>query len=231
MTRRVLTIDGLAGSGKSSIAKALAVKLDWVPFSSGGFYRALALLVKRAGITNYRNGEEISRLLNHHRIELLYKSGITELCIDDVAVDEEIYTPQISELTSIVSALPEVRQALLAPQREIMPGFDIVAEGRDMGSVVFPDAKLKFFLKVAPELRIERRIRQMVGDRELSIPEYKSLKEKMKIEITERDARDSSRALSPTAPAANAVIIDNSEETLTEVVKKMYDRAARVFKL
>ena len=137
-----------------------------------------------------------------------------------------MHQPEISELTSIAASYPEVRAALVDVQRSAFPGLPIVAEGRDMGTVIFPDAPLKFFLEVAPEVKLTRRIAQLSESKpDMSDQEAKGLKDKMKIEIEERDKRDAERDVSPTLPAEDAHTINNSSEELTRIVEKMYNMA------
>ena len=220
--RKVITIDGLAGSGKSSIASQLAQRLGFVHFNSGLLYRAVAHLVSQHGVS-VDDEDAITKLIKSHRIELRWRSGVgAQLIIDEVVIDAtQVSTPALSEITSQVSKHFKVREALLEMQRVAFAGHDLVAEGRDMGTVVFPAADLKFFVQADVAVRIERRMAQLAlksGNPAIS-------KVDMQKEILERDQRDSARAVSPTIAASDAILIDNSSGSLNEVVEKIYQRA------
>lgn len=159
--------------------------------------------------------------------------GGTAAMLDGADVSSELFTPEVSQATSIAARHPQVRSYLIAAQRSAFPGRSLVAEGRDIGTVIFPDAPLKFFVQADEAIRVERRLSQLTGDaveggdRKLTARELEELKAKLSMEISERDRRDSERAASPTKPAENAILIDNSREPLTEVVDRMYDFAAK----
>lgn len=224
--RKVITIDGLAATGKSSLAQALATKLNYTIFTSGLLYRLLGFAAKRSGI----NLDKEADLLSHfekQKFEIALVGGKNRALLNSEDVTQDLFSTEISEASSRISVHPAVRNMLLNLQREVFPGKNIVAEGRDMGTVVFPEADLKFFIEVKPEMRIKRRLDQIRKGRTLPDEELKLLKEKMEIEVTERDIRDTERSVSPTIPAADAIIIDNGAETLTEVVEKMYDFCAK----
>lgn len=227
--RKVITVDGLAGSGKSTLARLLAERLGFVHFSSGLHYRAIGYLALREGLTP-EFAAEAAKCLERHRIQLRVDGG---LLIDGAALGDELYQPRVSEMTSKFAALPEVRSALVRLQRDVFPGCPLVAEGRDMGTVIFPDANIKFFIEASCEVRVRRRLAQLGYEtyeaalaRGLTENELNSLKKDIEIEIIERDARDCQRAIAPTVAAADAVTIDNSSQTLTQVVQCMYDAVA-----
>lgn len=224
--RIVITIDGLAASGKSTLAKLLAKRLSFAYFSSGLLYRTVGLLwLKNSEIGVSENS--VQALLERHSFDV--KKGAEfeqEALIDGNIVTNMLFSPEVSQATSQLSALSVVRQHLLDKQRTIFPGDNLVAEGRDMGTVVFPEADLKFFIEVDLPTRIERRVAQMGIDRE-SLNGFNLLKRKMEIEIIERDARDIERLNSPTIAASDSIKIDNSRQTLTEVVESMYDFVAK----
>jgi len=220
--RAVITVDGLAGSGKSTLARLLAERLGFVHFSSGLFYRALGYLAL-AESRDAGNVEHALALLQHHAVELRMEGGVL---IDGALLGEELYRPRVSEATSIVASLEAVRAALVAKQRSVFPGRSLVAEGRDMGTVIFPDADLKFFIRADRAVRVKRRLSQLGYEPSLDGVRVNCLKEDIEIEIDERDRRDSERSTAPTVAAADAIIVDNSSQTLTVVVQSMYDAVA-----
>lgn len=224
MKRTIITLDGLAGTGKTSTAERLAERLGFLHFSTGLLYRAVGLLALREGI-GMDSPDECSRMLKSHSIEVVQgvPPGATVL-IDGEDVFSELYTPQVSEATSKVSRFPEVRQVLLHLQREAFPGKNMVVEGRDVGSVVFPDAALKFFLTTNEDVKVQRRLEQLQSRwSDKGSQEYKDLEKQMKIEIHERDKRDCERTASPTVSLPDMVVIDNSALSLEKVVENMYN--------
>lgn len=223
--RAVITIDGLAASGKSTIAALLAQRLGYTHLNTGAIYRAVACLSRDKGA---QDATGILGVIKAHSIVLnLDADGKGAVLVDGSDISNRIYTPEVSEATSIISAIPEVRTALYDLQRNAFPGHNLIAEGRDMGTVVFPDADLKFFITASVEIRSERRLKQLeespVKDQST---DTNSLKKKIEIEITERDRRDTERSIAPTKPADGAVMVDNSGQTLTEIIESMYDSVA-----
>ena len=217
--KNIITIDGPSGAGKSTISKLLAAKLHYTYLDTGAMYRVVGLQVERTGLDlQAANGrEKLVQLLDS--LDLKLAPGIenqeTRAFLDGEDVSEAIRTPDMAMVASRVSAEPEVRIKLTEMQRAIGNNGAIVAEGRDMGTVVFPDAKYKFFLDASPEERALRRQKQL-------------LEKGQKIEYTEilsqirkRDLDDSSRALAPLKPAADAIVIDSSEMSIDEVVSFM----------
>ena len=219
-TRAVITVDGLAASGKSALCSALAKRLNYVHFSSGALYRAVGFMVLKEGKTP-SSSEGVLQLMDQNRIEMaLAADNSCKVLINGSDPGEALFSPDVSQATSISSSLREVRQRLLPLQREAFPEKNLVAEGRDMGTVVFPEAVLKFFIVADPAVRAQRRLKQL--SQGLSPQEVKLLKEKIEIEISERDLRDTERSESPTKAAKGAILIDNSLQTLTVVVDTMY---------
>ncbi len=239
--RNVITIDGPSGSGKSTLAKLLAEKLSYAHLNTGSIYRAVAYLA----ITNNvdcSDEESVLNLLKNAKIELKYSShGEAETYLNGSVLGDEIRTVQISEGTSKVAVLKSVRESLKEIQRNAFPETGLVAEGRDMGTVIFPDATLKFYIDVDQDVRIERRLKQLEEAHDKGIKELgttktsttkttfdrNSLKEQMKIEIADRDKRDAEREIAPLKPAPDAIMIDNSLQTLTETLQNMYHHATQ----
>ena len=222
ITRTVVTIDGLAGSGKTAIAKALASRLGFAHLSSGMVYRALAALAANNHVKVDDQAALISLL---GRSALQISDSSAESCIVLVGgcpINLDLYSTEVSRDASIVASLKGVRETLLPVQREAFPGRNLVAEGRDMGTVVFPSAANKYFLETPLEVRAERRLRQMQGaDGRINNNEQRDL---VLREMINRDRRDREREVSPTKPATDSVIIDNSDRALADVVEDLAGR-------
>jgi len=214
----IIAIDGPAGCGKSTLAKALAKKLGILYIDTGATYRAAALAAKMHGIDETRP-EEVAELTERSKIELCGEPDNLRVLLDGKDVSDEIRTPEVSDLASRISTLPRVRRALVNLQRRIAEGRDAVLEGRDTGSVVFPDAELKIYLDASGEERAKRRADDWEDTIDL---------EKIEAEITRRDERDTTRADSPLTIADGAVIIDSTvkapEEVLGRVLEELRSR-------
>lgn len=199
----VVAIDGPAGAGKSTVARAVAKRIGGVYLDSGAMYRAVALAALRRGIDPGAAGE----LAGMVSIELEPGAVI----LDGEEVTALIREPAVSQGASTVAAVPAVRAAMVEQQRALLgSGGDWVAEGRDIGTVVWPQAEVKVFLTASPEVRAERRAA------ELALPVAEVL-----AQVRERDARDSTRAHSPLRPAQDAVTLDTTGLSLSEVVERV----------
>ena len=218
--RKVIAIDGLSATGKSTLAKELAKKIGFVHLSKGALYRAVAYVTLKNNI-NHNNISEVLKELNKHTFNLILKDSSAVMIVDNEDVTSYLYTPKNSEMTSILSAVEEVRSFLIEPQRNAFSDQNIVIEGRDMGTVVFADADAKFFIKVNTETKIKRRIAQYCEGKNLTNEELENLKNDMRIEIVERDYRDEHRDVAPTIPAKDAFVIDNSKDGIENVLEKM----------
>lgn len=215
----IVTIDGPSGAGKSTISKLLAAELHYTYLDTGAMYRVVGLQVERSGFDlEAENGREtLVQLLA--TLEMTLAPGEegqeTRVFLHGEDVSDAIRTPEMAMVASRVSAEPEVRKKLTEMQRAIGQNGEIVAEGRDMGTIVFPEARYKFFLDATPAERAKRRQQQLMeqGQR----VEY----EELLTQIQKRDRDDSSRALAPLKPAPDAVVIDSSEMSIDEVVSFM----------
>jgi cytidylate kinase len=217
LTKRItIAIDGPAGAGKSTLARRIADKLGYVYVDSGAMYRAVALWALRANVA----------LSDMHRLEQLASAAHIEFApgggtvlLNDEDVTSAIRTPEVSQAASEVSLVPAVRRALVLKQREIGEKVSIVMEGRDIGTVVFPDATVKIFLDAIPEERATRRANEVALPADI-----------VERQIRERDQRDRGRAESPLVQAPDAVYVDSTglsiEEVEAAVLKIIRDRTS-----
>jgi cytidylate kinase len=210
--RLLITIDGPAGAGKTTVSKLLARELGYRYLDTGALYRAVAWAVRAAGV---RPDDDQGLGGVCSALELRIEAD--RLVVDGRDITGRIRSPEITMLASAVSARPVVRQALLDLQREIGRSRDLVAEGRDMGTVVFPDADLKFFLDATVKQRALRRYAQYEGRHEQTL-------ERIEADIRRRDADDSGRDIAPLKPADDAQTIDSTAMTAQHVVDLMLAR-------
>jgi len=212
----IVAIDGPAGAGKSTVSKLLARRLGLSFVDSGALYRTVALSARRQGIAT-DDDQALAALVG--RIRIFFKATVDEnrVYLDGEDVSAEIRTPEISLLASAVSARPVVRAGLLGLQRRLALEAPVgaVLEGRDIGTVVFPDADLKFFLEASPDVRARRRYE------ELFQKGTESTLDAVLADQTQRDRNDASRAVAPLKPADDAVRVDSSGLPLSEVVQRL----------
>ncbi len=206
----IITIDGPAGAGKSSASRRLAQRLGFEVLDTGAMYRAVGLAALRAGIP-LDDSPSLDRLL--HNLHLEMPAGAVLLNGEDVTT--QIRNAAASHASSVVAVVPVVRRCLVRWQREISQGRNMVCEGRDQGTVVFPDALCKFFLIADPVERARRRLRELEAQGEPT--ELQHLVQA----IAERDQRDAGRDLAPLRPAEDAVVLDTTHLTLEAVVERM----------
>ncbi len=212
MSVRVVTIDGPAGAGKSSASRALAGRLGFAHIDTGAMYRAVGVLAHERGIP-LDDDPKLAALLAAWRFELDAPTGT--ILVDGRDLSTVIRRPDAGELASRVSTRPIVRERLVALQRQLGAGGGVVMEGRDIGTVVFPDALVKLYLTASPDVRAGRRARELRAAGE-AVDEAVLARE-----LAARDRRDAERAHSPLRPAADAVVIDTSAIPLDAVVDAM----------
>ena len=210
----IITIDGPTGSGKSTVSRLLAKRLRYHYLDTGAMYRAVGLAIRRAGI-DLQNEEEVAKICNGLDIRFIHEGDSTKIYMGNEDITEAIRKPLIDLMASNVSALDTVRKAMTRLQRKIGSQGSLVAEGRDMGTVVFPEAEHKFYLDASLEERVDRRFqeRQKKGE---SIS-----RKKVKEDLIKRDYQDMNRRLSPLKPAKDAEIIDSTKLNPRQVVEKI----------
>jgi len=214
----IITIDGPSGSGKGTVTRLVAARLGWRVLDSGALYRLVGLAVEQAEI-GFKEDIVISKLAS--KLNVVFSDE--RVFLDGIEVTDAIRTEAAGNNASRVAAMPGVRAALLDWQRAYAQPPGLVADGRDMGTTVFPHARLKIFLTASAEERAQRRYKQL---KEKGLPANLAA---LTAEIEERDARDRSRAASPLVPAPDAVEIDSTVLGIDEVVEQVLQQAHRVF--
>jgi cytidylate kinase len=213
----VITVDGPSGTGKGTIAGRLAALLGWHVLDTGALYRCVGLAAVRSGI-RLDDDAALGRLAD----ELDIRFDGERVLLDGADVSTEIRTAAAGEPASRVAACPAVRRALWRLQRDAVRPPGLVADGRDMGTVVFPEALMKLYLDASPEVRVDRRYKQLKEKgMDASVPDLAR-------ELAERDRRDRERAVSPLEPAADAVVIDTSSLGIEAVLAAVLAEARRV---
>lgn len=215
-TAPVIAVDGPTASGKGTVAQRVAMRLGFAYLDSGALYRLVALAALDAGI-DLRDSERLAALAGD--LQLGFVDG--RILLGGVDVSDRLRAETVGNAASAVAVFPAVRAALLERQRACRQWPGLVADGRDIGTVIFPDAGLKIFLTASAETRAERRRKQLM---EKGFPANITT---LLRDLQERDARDAARSTAPLAAAADAVVIDSSELTIDGVVDQILDLAAR----
>lgn len=211
-----VAIDGPAGAGKSTIARAAAKALGYIYVDTGALYRAVGVYVLRQG-KNTKDPDAVAALLPEISVELKFLGDVQHVFLNGEDVSTEIRTPEASMAASAVSAVPAVRQFLFDLQRDIAKKNACIMDGRDIGTVVLPEAQVKIFLTASPEARAMRRYK------ELREKGAEDTYEQVLDDLNRRDYEDSHRAIAPLKPAADSILVDTTSLTLEGAVQKVID--------
>ena len=213
MKNVIITVDGPSGAGKGTLCYALAEKLGFDFLDSGAIYRITALdaLKKQVNLENEDAVAEVGRNLN---VQFVPDNGEVNVILDGENVGDQIRTAEAGQNASKVAAFPKVREALLQRQRNFACEKGLVADGRDMGTIVFPEAQVKLFLDASAEERAKRRVKQ------LQLKGFNANFERILGEIKERDYRDRNRAVAPLVPAKDALVLDSTHLSIDEVIRQ-----------
>ena len=211
-----IAIDGPGGAGKSTAAKAVAKKLDILYVDTGALYRTIGLYVRSKNV-DPKDAEGVSALLPEINLEVKYENGAQHVYLNGVDHGDAIRTPEMSMYASLVSAIPAVRAFLLEAQKDIARKNSVVMDGRDIGTVILPNADVKIFMTASAECRAKRRYDELIA-------RGQTVKfEDVLAEMNQRDGQDSSRAIAPTKAADDAILFDNSDYTFEESVDKIIE--------
>jgi len=212
--RWIIAIDGPSGAGKSTVAKLLANQLGYVVLDTGAMYRAVAFRAKQRGLC-LEDEERLSQLASSLHVTFLTRNGELRVLCDGEDITEAIRSPDMSSLASDISKREGVRSALVRLQREMGRGGGVILEGRDIGTVVFPDADVKFYLDANAEERARRRTQELIS-KGIKITFQDTLED-----VIRRDRNDMTRAISPLRKAKDAVVVDSTHLSVEDVLEKM----------
>jgi len=218
MRKIIVAIDGYSSCGKSTVAKQLAQYAGYTYVDTGAMYRAVALAVSRAGVAG--DEKQIIALLPQIKISFIQTANGQHVCLNGEDVESHIRTIEIGNMASQVAVIGEVRHFLVNQQQELGEAKGIVMDGRDIGTVVFPNAELKLFLTARPEVRAQRRLLELQEKGEH--PVYEDVLH----DVNDRDYRDTHRAESPLRQAEDAIVVDNSDMTKEEQmlhIQRLFD--------
>ncbi len=220
MKNIVITVDGPSGAGKGTLCHALADKLGFDFLDSGAIYRILALAAVKHGI-DFENEFALAELGRKLDVKFVPENNEIQVILDGKNVGDQIRTAEAGQNASKIAVYPQVREALLQRQRDFRSIKGLIADGRDMGTVVFPDAEIKFFLDASAEERTKRRVKQ------LQEKGFNANFDEILAEIKERDFRDRNRPVAPLVPAKDAMILDSTHLSIEEVIQQALDYIAQ----
>ena len=220
-----IALDGPSGAGKSTVAKALAKKLGIVYVDTGALYRTVGYFVRQNN-ADPKNAEAVTSLLPRINIEVKYEDGLQRVYLNGEDLGDRIRQPEMSMYASAVSAIPSVRAFLLDTQRDIAKKNSVVMDGRDIGTVILPDAEVKVFMFASSEARAKRRYKELIEKGE------NVAYETVLAEMIERDNNDRNRSVAPAIPADDAILMDNShmsvEENVDAVIRIINERGLEI---
>lgn len=208
-----VAIDGPAGAGKSTIAKAAARELGYIYVDTGALYRTVALSAKNIGVLDDLSDENIQKIIDSSVVELKYIDGAQAVFLNGEDVSSLIRTPEISMGASTISAKPAIRAFLLGLQQDIAKKNNVIMDGRDIATVVLPNADVKIFLFASPECRAQRRYKELIEKGE------SVMYEDVLADVNQRDYQDSHREVAPLKPSKDSIMLDTSELNLEESIE------------
>lgn len=215
-----VAIDGPAGAGKSTLAKAVSKKFGYIYVDTGALYRSIAYYSICNGAEDFESGK-VTALLSSIKVELKFKDGEQRVFVNGVDVSDYIRTPQVSMGASKVSAIPEVREYLFDLQKNIAASNNVIMDGRDIGTTVLPDADLKIYLTASVEKRAKRRFEQLPVENRPTLEEIMA-------DIEKRDYDDMHREISPLRQAADAITVDTSDMSLEQSIEYISDMVRNI---
>ena len=216
MSHIQIAIDGPSGAGKSSLSRAVARAMGIIYVDTGALYRTIGLYVRSKNV-DPKDAEGVGALLPEINLEVKYENGAQHVYLNGVDHGDAIRTPEMSMYASLVSAIPAVRAFLLEAQKDIARKNSVVMDGRDIGTVILPNADVKIFMTASAECRAKRRYDELIA-------RGQTVKfEDVLAEMNQRDGQDSSRAIAPTKAADDAILFDNSDYTFEESVEKIIE--------
>ena len=219
-----IAIDGPGGAGKSTVAKAVAAKLGIVYVDTGALYRTIGYYVRQKNIAP-DSREGVAACLPEISINIVYQDGAQHVYLNGEDLGDKIRTPEMSMYASAVSAIPEVRAFLLDTQRDIAKKNSVIMDGRDIGTVILPEADVKIFLTASEECRAQRRYKELIArGQNVTL-------EDVLAEMNQRDTQDSTRECAPTAAADDAILLDNTGMTFEETVDAIVRLAKKTQKI
>ncbi|WP_420068264.1 (d)CMP kinase [Actinobacillus pleuropneumoniae] len=223
MNHFIITVDGPSGAGKGTLCHALAEKLGFDFLDSGAIYRITALAAVKAGIA-LDDEDALAEIGRRLDVKFVPKDGEINVILNGENVGDQIRTAEAGQNASKVAVFPKVREALLQRQRDFSTSKGLIADGRDMGTVVFPEAQVKLFLAASAEERAKRRVKQ------LQEKGFNANFDKILAEIKERDFRDRNREVAPLVPAKDALLLDSTSLSIDEVVRQALDHISQYIK-